>query len=303
MRMMTGAFLLSTLGLLLLGSGAAAQDLGPRFKTVSPGIHVYSARAIDSNCTIILTSEGVVLIDSGHNPPDSRAVEAAVKKLTPLPVRMLINTEPHADHTSGHYVFSPPAVIVAAAGATASMKRAFNPRRFEIARKASPEMAKALEGHRLVTPHVEYHGTTTLNVGERTFELFHMPEVHSESDSAIWLPKERILFTAASVSVQRFNNMRPFVSIPSTLKAIAKMRALKPEIVIPGHGAPGTVKILDDMEAYYTALMDRVRALVKQGKTLAEIKAELKMPEYEKWVGRDRFPNNIEAAYRAVKGG
>jgi cyclase len=127
--------------------------------------------------------------------------------------------------------------------------------------------------------------------------------VHSESDSAIFMPQERILFTAASVSVQRFNNMRPFVSIPSTLKAIAKMRALKPEIVIPGHGAPGTVKILDDMENYYTTLMDRVRALVKQGKTLAEIKAELKMPEYEKWVGRDRLPNNIEAAYRAVKGG
>jgi cyclase len=296
-------FLLATVGLLLWPAGASAQDIGPRFKTVSPGIYVYTANPIESNCTIILTQEGVVLIDSGHNPPDSRAVMEGVKKLTPLPVRMIINTEPHSDHTSGHYVFSPPAVIVAAHGATQAMKGAFNAKRFESLAKSSPEMAKVMEGFRLVTPHVEYHGQATLNVGERTFELFSMPEIHSESDSAIWLPKERILFTAAAISVDRVNNLRPFVSIPATMKAIDRMRALKPEIVIPGHGPPGTVKHLDDMAQYYTVLLDRVRALVKQGRTLEQIKAELKMPEIEKWAGKDRFPNNIEAAYRAVKGG
>ena len=72
----------------------------------------------NSNCTIILTQDGVVLIDSGNNPTDSRAVMAGLKQLTSMPVRILIDTEPHADHTTGHFVFSPPAVIVAAAGAT-----------------------------------------------------------------------------------------------------------------------------------------------------------------------------------------
>ena len=115
MARLTGIVALS--GLLLLTPGASAQEPGPHFRTVAPGIHVRAQKAVDSNCTIILTNEGVVLIDSGHNPPDSRAVLEAVKKLTPLPVRILINTEPHADHTSGHYVFSPPAVIVAASPA------------------------------------------------------------------------------------------------------------------------------------------------------------------------------------------
>jgi cyclase len=225
----------------------------------------------------------------------------AVRKLGPLPVRMLINTEPHADHTSGHFVFSPPAIIVAAAGASASMRKAFNPRRFET--MASPAMKAAAAGYRLVTPHVEFHDRMTLSVGERTFELYHLRAVHSESDAAIWLPKERILFTAASISVGRFNNLRPFVSIPETMKAIAMMRALNPAIVIPGHGAAGDAKLLEESERYYTLLVERVRALVQQGRTLEQIKAELKMPEYAKWVGKDRYPNNIEAAYRAVTGG
>ena len=63
----------------------------------------------DSNCAIILTQEGVVLIDSGNTPVDSQAVMKAVKQLTSQPVRFLIDTEPHTDHTTGHFVFSPPA--------------------------------------------------------------------------------------------------------------------------------------------------------------------------------------------------
>jgi cyclase len=72
--------------------------------------------------------------------------------------------------------------------------------------------------------------------------------------------------------------------------------------VIPGHGDPGTAQILDNMERYYNTLLERVKQMVQQGKSLDEIKSELKMPEYADWEGKDRFPNNIEAAYRAVKG-
>jgi hypothetical protein len=48
--------------------------------------------------------------------------------------------------------------------------------------------------------------------------------------------------------------------------------------------------------------LERVGKLVKQGKSLEEIKKEVKMPEYDKWASQDRMPSNIEAAYKAVKG-
>jgi len=152
----------------------------------------------------------------------------------------------------------------------------------------------------LVTPQIEYRDRMTLNIGERTMELYYLKNVHSEADSAIWLPKERVLFTAASVGVKRFGNHRPFVSIPDTLSAIKMMKALNPQVVIPGYGNPGTAKILDDMESYYSKLMDAVRQMVKEGKSLDQIKKELKIPGTENWEGQDRFANNIEAAYRGV---
>src|SRR5215475_2578303 len=168
-----------------------AQDLGPQIKQIKDGIYVYVGKEFNSNCGIILTQEGVVLIDSGHNPTDSRAIMAAVKKLTPLPVRFLIDTEPHADHTTGHFVFASTATIIAAAGAGESMRNAQrqNPDRVEKLAATSPEMKAALEGYKFITPQVEYVDRMTLYVGERTLELRYMKGVHSEADTAIFLPK------------------------------------------------------------------------------------------------------------------
>jgi cyclase len=281
---------------------SSAQDLGPHFKKIKDGIYVYAGQLNDANVTIIQTQEGIVLIDTGQTPKDSHVVMAALKKLTSQPVRFIIHTEPHSDHTAGNFVFSPPGIVIAHEGATSSMKKADNPASIEKRMAVSPEMREAYKGYRLVTPHVEYRDKMMLNVGERTLELYYLKNVHSEADTAIWLPKERMVFTAASVTVKRFGNHRPFVSIPDTLSGIKMMKALNPEVVVPGHGDPGSVKILDDMEKYYNLLMERVGAMVKAGKSLDEIKNELKIPGTEDWAGKDRYPNNIEAAYRGVTG-
>src|SRR5712691_5296247 len=152
---------------------ASAQDLGPQIRKLEDGVYVYVGKNFNSNCGIVLTQEGVVLIDSGHNPTDSRAILQAVKKLTALPVRFLIDTEPHPDHTTGHFVFSPPAAVVAAEGAGDSMRsrERGDPERIQKLAAASPEMRAALDGYRFVTPHIEYHQKVALKVGERTFEL------------------------------------------------------------------------------------------------------------------------------------
>lgn len=283
---------------------AVAQDLDPQIRKIKDGIYVYVGKNFNSNAGIVLTQEGVVLIDSGHNPTDSRAIAAAVKKLTSLPVRFLIDTEPHPDHTTGHFVHSPPAIIVAHEGATESMKgrERDTPGRIQKLAAVSPEIGAALQGYRFVPPQIEYRDKMTLNVGERTFELMYLKGVHSEADTAVWLPKERVLFSASGIVVDQFNILRPFVTIPDILAAAKKLKALNPEHVIPGHGIPGTVKIFEDTEKYYALLLERVGAMVKAGKSLDEIKKEVKMPEYDHWATKERFPTNVEAAYKAVKG-
>ena len=284
---------------------AYSQELPPNLKKIKDGIYVYVGSNFNSNCGIVVTQEGVVLIDSGHNPTDSRSILDAVKKISPLPIRFLIDTEPHPDHTTGHFVFSPPATVIAHEGATQSMinREKETPGRIEKLAGVSPEMRKALDGYRFVPPQVEYREKMTLNLGERSFELLYLKGVHSEADTAVWLPGERVLFSASGIVVDQFNILRPFVTIPDILAASKMMKALNPEIVVPGHGTPGTVKIFEDTEKYYALLEERVRKMVAEGKSLDEIKRELKMPEYDHWATKERFPTNVEAAYKVVKGG
>jgi cyclase len=224
-------------------------------------------------------------------------VQEAVRKLSPLPVRFVINTEVHPDHTTGNFVFSATAMVINHAGAGDAMRKADNPKRFAT---APPEIQAAAQGYRLVTPQIEYHERMTLRVGERTFELLRLTNAHSEADTAVWLPQERVLFAASVAIPDSLNNIRPFVTLADMLAAIRMMRALNPEIVVPGHGSFGTTKIFDDNERYFGLLIERVGTLVRQGRSLEQIHKELRMPEYAGWAYQERMPTNIDAAYRAV---
>jgi cyclase len=282
-------------------SPLAAQDLGPNFRKIKEGIYVQSSREVNSTSSIILTEEGPIVVDTGQTLIDSREVMAAVRRLTPLPVRLVINTEVHPDHTTGNFVFSPPGLVINHAGASEAMRKASDPNRAATLAAQSPEMKVAAEGYRLVTPHIEYQDKTTLQIGERTIELIHMKNVHSEADTAVWLPKERVLFAASVALPNSINNIRPFVNIRDMLAAMKMMKALNPEVVVPGHGSPGTTKIFDENERYYTLLLERVGAMARAGKTLDQVKQDLKMPEYTGWSYQERMPSNIEAAYRAAR--
>ncbi len=284
-----------------------AQDLGPHFLKIKDGIYIYgrddiAGRDPTSNCGIIITEEGVVLIDSGPNPPDSLAILKAVKQLTSQPIRYLINTETHNDHTAGNFVFSPPALVIGSAGATAGMKNYYDPKRNEKLMAESNEMRDAFRGFRLVTLHVEFNDRMILNLGDRTLELIQLKNIHSDADTAIWLPKERVLFSAATAAVKRFGFLRPFVTIENIKSDIKKLKALNPDVVVPAHGRPTTVQLLDETDTFYDVLVDRVGKQMAQGKSLDEIKKDPGLPEYNSWTGgKPRLDTNIEAAYRALK--
>jgi len=280
---------------------ARAQDLGPGFTKVKDGIYVYAAKPGNSTCSVILTDEGPVIIDACQRPPDTHQFMAGVKKLTDKPVRFLIDTEVHNDHTFGHWVFSPPAVVINHEGAGEAMKKYFDPKRAPTLAAQSAEMRDAVKGYKMITPHLEYKNKMTINLGERTFELLYLKNVHSEADTAVWLPKERVLFAASAANVKSIINLRPFVTIPDVLASYKLMKSLNPEIVVPGHGPVSTTKIFDEYEGFYTLLVQRVQEMASKGKSLDEIKKELKMPEFADWSGQDRLGVNIDVAYKSVK--
>ena len=202
------------LWMLAMPFSVQAQDLGPGFTKVKDGIYVYAAKEGNSTCSVVLTEEGPVIIDTCQRPPDTHRLMAGVKKLTDKPVRFVIDTEVHNDHTFGHWVFSPPAVVINAEGAGAAMRKGFDPKRVETLAAESPEMAEAVKGYKMVVPQIEYRNRMTINLGERTFELLYLKNVHSEADTAIWLPKERVLFASSAANVKKHSQSAPVCAHP-----------------------------------------------------------------------------------------
>jgi cyclase len=246
------------------------------------GVDDLPGRDPTSNCGIILTDDGVVLVDSGPNPPDSLIILKAVKQLTSKPIRFLINTETHNDHTTGNFVFSPPAIVIGAAGASGGIKSYYDPKRNEKLISESTEMREAFRGFRVVIPHLEFNDRMTLNLGDLTLELIQLKNIHSDADTAIWLPKERVLFSAAVAAVRRFGFLRPFVTIENIKSDLEKLKGLNPDIVVPAHGRPTTVQLLDETDRFYDVLMKLVGKQIAQGKSLEDIKKDPELPpEYQ----------------------
>ena len=307
MRAKSLVVFLFVIGLPLFASPMLGQDLGPHFTKIMDGIYIQNAKPTprsNSNGSIIVTSEGVVLVDTGQTAIDNREVAEAVKKLTSQPVRFIIDTETHDDHAYGHWLFSPPAVIINHEGAGAEMNQAFDAKHMSDLEKQSPEMKAALQGFRMIPPQIEYGDKMTLRLGERTFELLNLGTTHSLANTAVWLPNERVLFAGALAVEGQISQIRPFANIPEMLAMMKMMKALNAEVVIPAHGAPTTNKAFDFYTGYLVTLLQRVKKLMDEGKTLDQIKTALRMPEYEKLaLAKERLPNNAEAAYRAIKGG
>jgi cyclase len=278
-----------------------AQELGPGFHKIKDGIYTFAPDQATTTCSFVVSEVGVVVIDSCNSPLDSRRMAAAIKKVTDKPVTFLIDTETHSDHTGNHFIFSPPAMVINAEGAAAGMKKEYNPKRAETLAAKSPEMRAALEGFRMITPQIEYQDKMTINLGERTFELIYLKNVHSFADTAVWMPKERVLFASSAANVRTFINLRPTVVLPDVIASYKLMKSLNPEVVIAGHGQPTTTIIFDEYEGFYNLLMKRVGEMAAQGKSLDVVKKELKMPEYVDWRGQDRLGVNIDAAWRTVK--
>jgi cyclase len=198
-------------------------------------------------------------------------------------------------------MYSPPALIINHEGAGAGMRKEYNPKRAETLAAKSPELRAALQGYKMITPQIEYKDKMTITLGERTFELIYLKNVHSSADTVIWLPKERVLFASSAANVRTFINLRPTVVLPDVIASYKLMKSLNPEVVIAGHGQPTTTIIFDEYEGFYNLLMKRVSKMAAQGKSLDEVKKELKMPEYIDWRGQDRLGVNIDVAWKSVK--
>lgn len=248
------------------------------------------------NNAVLITGPGAALtIDTAATEARTRAYREAIAAVTDAPVRTVVATHHHGDHTHGNHLFPQAAVI----GHAYCRER--------IARGDYHAVLGLFTGPdwgdiRPAPPTVTFRDTLTLWSGDRRVDLRHPGRTaHTAGDVYAWLPDDRVLVSGDLV----FNGGTPLLAegSPSGLaRTLEELGELDPAVIVPGHGAPAGPEVLTEMLEYLTWLQALARDAHAEGLTpLAAARAadpgrwsELREPE--------RLVANLHSCYADLDG-
>jgi len=277
---------------------AGAQGL-EAFLQVSPSVLVYLGKDGDrANAGTVRTPIGYVLVDTGHTPADSERIRRALL-VSRLDVRYLIVTQPHPDHHLGAFVFSPPALLVAHEATRTAMAKMDPGALTALFASRYPETAESLRGYRMVLPDLTFTDVLTLYLGGVEVRLLHLPNAHTKGDAAVWLPQERVLFGGGAVNIRRHLNLADGSSA-GLLRALDRLAALKPGVVVPAHGGVGGPADLASLRQYVLDLRAEVRRLRAAGQDLDGVLRLSRLPQYDAWPGKEWLRGTLTRIYQEL---
>lgn len=236
--------------LLLLASNSLAADLQPIQVTPrvyyvqgKPGVASAENEGFNSNAGFVVTNDGVVVVDALGTPALGAALMKTIRGITPKPIKRVIVTHYHADHFYGLGALK-------AAGAEVWAHRA-GLEYFQSgeADRRLQQRAKDLfpfvdEKTPLVRPDLWIDGDVAFKLGGVAFEVIYMGPAHSPEDVILALPGEGVIFVGDILFAGRI----PFVGEADSkrwLEKIGQLLALKPTLMVTGHGAVSREPVKD----------------------------------------------------------
>ena len=239
--------LIFSLFICLLPSLHAAMSL--QLKPVSENVYAIigplgnrDAENLGNNATFgfVVTSEGVVLIDSGGTYKGAAQIHTLIKSVTDLPVKIVINTGGQDHRWLGNGYFKQQGARIIANTKAVEDQQARNQDQFIMLGNLVGDAG--IVKTEAVYADETFDDTLRFTLGKTKFEIHHAGQAHTPGDSFIWLPQQRIVFTGDIVYVQRMLSISPASNSKSWVTAFETMAALKPRIIVPGHGRVTTIK-------------------------------------------------------------
>jgi glyoxylase-like metal-dependent hydrolase (beta-lactamase superfamily II) len=289
----------------MLVAGVALAQQQPdwnaiQIKTTDLGNKTYMLEGQGGNITVAVGSDGIIMVD-GQFAPLSEKITAAIKAISPLPVKYMINTHFHGDHTGGNANFQKAGVTVVAhdnirlrlaAGTTNGLN----------GNKTPPQPVDA------IPKETYFGGVKEIEVGGRKARLTHVANAHTDGDTWVFFADANVLATGDVMNNnKRYQNI-DFANggdIRGMIRATdAWIRASNDQTkVVVGHGPlANRTDVIEYREMLLTS-RDRIERLVREGKTEEQVVALRPLKDLDaKWAANDQAAiNHTRNVYNSFK--
>ena len=282
-----------------------------------------------ANAGVLVLEHSVVLFDTHFTPEAGQALLAAIRSITPKPVRYVINSHAHPDHTHGNQVFADAQLI----GSTAARRDALEvdlpsmKRTLAIAQRQVQAMRRDLDGEtdpagarklreqikaredyvvamsrlKITPPQLTTGDGLKIVDGKQEVRLLFLGKGHTDGDLMLYLPAQRIAF----VGDLFFNEAIPNVQDASMLEWIKTLEAilkLDADQFVPGHGPVGSRKDVEKFLAYFQDLQSLVQSAVDRGDSIEQATRDIVAPvKYSSYQFQNFFPANVQKMYAELK--
>jgi cyclase len=280
--------LLAASAALFAGAAEAQQSPAPpaapfidwdkiQIKTTDLGNNTYMLEGQGGNITIAVGTDGIIMVD-GQFAPLSAKIKAAIAAISPLPIKYLINTHFHGDHTGGNENFAKDGAIVVAQDNIRVRLAAGT-----VNGITEPRPADALPKETYIG------GTKTVQVGGRTAQLTHVTNAHTDGDTWVYFADANVLCTGdTSNNTKRyqtidFANGGDIRGMIAAQDAYLKVADDSTKIVV-GHGPLAKKSDVAEFRAMLVTARERIEKLVNEGKSQAEVVAAKPLADLDaKW--------------------
>ena len=294
--------------LVALGAIAQAQQLQPLapapdfdkvvIKTTDLGKRTYVLEGEGGNITVAVADDGVIMVDSQFAPLHDK-IKAAIGALTKQPIRYLVITHFHRDHTGGNEAFGKDGATIVA-HESVKTHLASGTRNGLTGNMVPPAPAIAL-------PKETYKETMTVRLQGRSAELKHPADVHTDGDTYIYFADANVLVTGDIVFFGRYPNIDFLYggSIDGMIRGVDELLKFAKDDtkIVPGHGPVGTKAMMRDYRQMLMEARDRIQKLKAAGKTEDEVVAAKPNADYDAKFGLDprATGNFVRVVYRSLK--
>jgi cyclase len=289
-------------------SGAASAQTPPaaspppdfskvEIKTTDLGDHVYMLEGQGGNITVAVAKDGIIMVDGEYAPLHDK-IRAAIATVSNQPIKYLVNTHFHGDHTGGNEPFAKDGVTIVAevnvknrlaAGTTNGLTGVQTP----------PAPPAAL-------PSKTYTGSFKIRLNGRVADLKHIANAHTDGDTYVWFKTANVLSTGDTFTNGRYPNIDfanggNIKGMIAATDAYLKLTNAKTRIV-PGHGPIADKAALTEYRTMLVTARDRMAKLVKEGKSEDDVVAAKPFADLDaKWAPSELASKNfIRVVYHSL---